>query len=118
MLTIGDFNSFGVFLGKPCIGLKYFKTLPLFSYSFDRNAFVCMVPRSCSQTTYIIGFSAHKQWHDCSIVPAYKNKSESTKIFITLTIKEDSHYKSNLYHKITMETKQAVFPWEFQMRKI
>ena len=29
------------------------------------------VRRSCSQITSVICFSAHKQWLDCSIVPAY-----------------------------------------------
>ena len=76
-----------------------------FSYSFNRNAFICMVRRSCSQITSLICFSAHKQWLNCSIVLAYQNKSESTKILIIFIIKEDSLYKvkfppwNEYYHK-------------------
>ena len=37
---------------------KYFKTIPQFSYLFNQNAFIDMVRRSCSQTAYVICFSA------------------------------------------------------------
>ena len=97
---------------------EYFETLPQFSYLFNRNAFICMVRRSCSQTTSVICFSAHKQWLNCSIVSVYKNKPESTKILIILIIKEDSRCKvSTMNLNITMETTHAEFPWEFKILK-
>ena len=60
-----------------------------------------MVRRSCSQTTSVICFSAHKQWPNCSIVHAYQNQPESTKILIVYLcmIKEDFIIKSSFHHE-------------------
>ena len=66
----------------------------------------------------VICFSAHKQWPNCSIVHAYQNQPESTKILITFMIKEDSHYKVKFPSwviNITIKTKHAVFPWELKI---
>ena len=57
------------------------------------------VRRSCSQTTFVICFSAHKQWPNCSIVHAYRNQPESTKILIIFMIKEDCIIKSSFHHE-------------------
>ena len=75
-----------------------------------------MVPRSCSQTTsVIIGFSAHKQWFYCSIVPAYQanQKPGSTKILIVFIIKEDSHHEFKYYR----ENKASSIPMGIQNAK-
>ena len=75
-------------------GSKYLKILPQFSYLFNRNAFIWTVRRrSCSQTNFVVGFRAQNQWLNCSILPAYQNKPESTKLLIIFIIKKHSHYK-------------------------
>ena len=77
-----------------------------------------MVRRSCSQTTFVICFSAHKQWLDSSIIFAYQSKPESTKILIIYIIEEDFIIKLRLQYELTYyhKTKQTLFPWEFKMR--
>ena len=70
---------------------KYFKTLPQFSYLFNQNAFIDMVRRSCSQTAYVICFSA-KNNGLIFIVYVYQDKPQSIKILIIFLIKEDSHW--------------------------
>ena len=43
--------------------------------------------------------SAHKQWPNCSIVHAYQNQPESTKVLIIFMIKEDFIIKSSFHHE-------------------
>ena len=90
-----------------------FKALPPFSYLFNRNAFICMVRHSCSQTTSAICSCAHKQWIYCSIAYACQNKLKRTKIHIISIIKEDSHYTDRVSQK-TPKTIENVLLLEFQ----
>ena len=71
-----------------------------------------MVRRSCSQTTSVIRFGAHKQWIHCSIVYACQNKLQRTKTLIIFVIKEDSLYShvSAVNRHFTMKTKACSIP--------
>ena len=81
-------------------GSEYFKTFPQFSYSFNRNAFICMVRRSCSQTTSVICSGAHKQWLNFPLFQLTKTNSKTPR-YLSYLIKEDYHYCSILHHELT-----------------
>ena len=74
---------------------------------------ICMARRSCSQTTSVICFSAHKHG---LIVPFFLLTSNKILIIFNqrgFIIKSNFHNEIN----INMKTKHSIFPWGLKIRK-
>ena len=93
-------NSRTVQLGTVQIDRNMLRLYRNFHAYLTETSFICMVRRSCSQTTCVICSSAQKQWINCSIVPACESIPESTKILIIFTSKRILIINSSLHHEL------------------